>query len=204
MHQHLTSYLCFTLSAALLCQTLTAEEKPSDDLTASIFGFGATPSQDTTQKANVAEEGSCKTNLKTCCPDVPSQLLYFKHIEAKGIGYKKGYSTVGAFLTPYTMFSDFLPFADLRGHVFNDGKLAANAGLGVKYLSNHPFVFGGGVYYDYRQARESHFNQVSLCLETLARRWEARLNGYLPVGRKKHTRTHSQSVGFNFDHFAGT
>ncbi|MBS0647858.1 MAG: right-handed parallel beta-helix repeat-containing protein [Verrucomicrobia bacterium] len=203
MHQHLTSYLCITLSAALICHTLTAEEKPCDDLTASIFGLGASTPKDTTQKANTAEEGSCKVKLEKCSPDVPSQLLYFKHIEAKGIGYKKGYSTVGAFLTPYTMFADFLPFADLRGHVFNDGKFAANAGLGVKYLSNHPFVFGAGVYYDFRQARKTHFNQVSLGLETLARRWEARLNGYLPVGSKKHVQTKSQSVGYNFDHFAG-
>ncbi|MBS0647857.1 MAG: hypothetical protein JSS10_01375 [Verrucomicrobia bacterium] len=196
----------FTLSAALLLSTLAADEKPSDDLTASIFGFGSN-SKDMSQKAVKSEEckngDNCKVQLEKCSPDISSQLLYFKHIEAKGIGYKKGYSTVGAFLTPYTMFADFLPFADLRGHVFNDGKFAANAGLGVKYLSNHPFIFGAGVYYDFRQVRKTHFNQVSLSLETLARRWEARLNGYLPVGSTKHTQTKSESVGYNFDHFAG-
>jgi hypothetical protein len=193
----------FTLSAALLFNTLAADEKLSDDLTASIFGSNPKESSQKALKSEDCDGSNCKVKLEKCSPDIPSQLLYFKHIEAKGIGYKKGYSTVGAFLTPYAMFSDFLPFADLRGHVFNDGKFAANSGLGVKYLSNHPFVFGAGVYYDFRQARHTHFNQVSLSLETLARRWEARLNGYLPVGSTEHTRTKSKSVGFHFDHFAG-
>jgi hypothetical protein len=213
MPKHSSSYI-FSLVLLSAHGFLYGDETNDESLivseeTASVFGFGTgnPPPKDTSQKANTTEgckKGeSCKVKLEKCSPDVPSQILYFKHIEAKGIGYKKGYSTVGAFLTPYTMFSDFLPFADLRGHVFNDGKFAANAGLGVKYLSNHPFVFGAGVYYDFRQVRKTHFNQVSLSLETLSRRWEARLNGYLPVGHKKDTRTKSQSVGFNFDHFAG-
>jgi trimeric autotransporter adhesin len=217
MSKHLSSYIFFSASIVILSAPgyLNADENnedddlvASEDMTASIFGFGAAPSQDSTQKATNTEgckstTGNCKAKIETCTPDVASQYVYFKHIEAKGIGYKKGYSTLAAFLTPYATFADFLPFADLRGHVFNDGKFAANAGIGVKYLSNHPYVFGAGVYYDYRQVRSNHFNQVSLSLETLAHRWEARLNGYLPVGDKKHKRTRSESVGFNFDHFAG-
>ncbi|MBS0647856.1 MAG: right-handed parallel beta-helix repeat-containing protein [Verrucomicrobia bacterium] len=211
MPKHSTSYI-FSLVLLSAHGFLYGEETSDENFivseeTASVFGFGAAPTKDNSQKAATTEGcktgTTCKVKLEKCDSDIPSQLLYFKHIEAKGIGYKKGYSTVGAFLTPYTMFADFLPFADLRGHVFNDGKFAANAGLGVKYLSNHPFVFGAGVYYDFRQVRKTHFNQVSLSLETLARRWEARLNGYLPVGSKKHVQTKSESVGYNFDHFAG-
>ena len=72
-------------------------------------------------------------SLKSVSASAHSDMIYFKHIEGKGYGYKEGYSTVGAFITPYSTFSNLLPFLDLRGHVFNSTwKFAANAGVGFK------------------------------------------------------------------------
>ena len=139
-----------------------------------------------------------------CNPDVHSDMIYFKHIEGKGYGYKEGYSTVGAFITPYSAFTTLLPFLDLRGHSFNNKwKFAANAGVGFKWLTDSPLVFGAAAYYDYRQTHKNHYNQVGLSLEFLCNRWEMRANGYLPVGEKTHSRTISETTSYAFEKFAG-
>ena len=63
-----------------------------------------------------------------------------RHIEAGGIGYDEGYTTIEGFVTPiypnkWLPFKDeWLPFADLRLHIFNDGRPALNAGIGIRYL----------------------------------------------------------------------
>lgn len=139
-----------------------------------------------------------------CKPDVHSDMIYFKHVEGKGYGYNEGYSTLGAFITPYSTFSQVLPFLDLRGHVFNrHWKFAANAGAGIKWLSDSPLVVGAAAYYDYRQTHQNHYNQVGLSFEFLCDRWEIRANGYLPVGAKTHAKTISETVSYAFEKFAG-
>ena len=143
-------------------------------------------------------------SAEICEPAVHPDMIYFKHIEGKGVGYKEGYSTFGAFITPFSTFSSVLPFLDLRGHVFNrTWKFAANAGAGFKYLSDSPWVFGAAAYYDYRQTSKSHYNQASFSFEFLFNRWELRGNGYLPFGHKTHTRKSSEVAAYLFDHFAG-
>jgi hypothetical protein len=105
------------------------------------------------------------------------------NIEAKGIGYDKGYTSLTGFFTiPNTLTTLWIPFLDLRGHIFNDGKLAANAGLGVRYLT--AWAWGLNAYYDYRNTHRQHYNQVSLGMEALGQQFDFRVNGYLPVGRK--------------------
>ena len=146
----------------------------------------------------------CLCAEEICEPAVHSDMIYFKHIEGKGYGYKEGYSTLGAFITPYSTFSHVLPFLDLRGHVFNQHwKFAGNAGVGFKCLTDSPLVFGAGAYYDYRQTHKNHYNQVGLSLELLWDRWEVRANGYLPVGAKTHAHSTSEIASYNFEKFAG-
>jgi len=105
-----------------------------------------------------------------------------KHIEGGGIGYNQGYSTLEGFfsMNKYRI----VPFIDVRGHVFNDGKYAANAGLGIRGLLQHVAV-GLNTYYDYRNTHHQHYNQIGVGLEALSAKWEGRINGYLPIGRKK-------------------
>lgn len=107
-----------------------------------------------------------------------------RHIESSGIGYNQGYTTLQFFLAPDPSRLSIVPLMDLRGHVFDDGKFAANAGLGVRALADCR-VFGANIYYDYRNTKHQHYNQVGVGFETLGIRWDFRANAYLPVGPKK-------------------
>jgi hypothetical protein len=120
------------------------------------------------------------------------------HIEGKGIGYNEGYTSLDGFFA-WDKMENFVPFFDLRGHIFNDGKMAANAGFGGRYLV-HSMArsFGANIYYDYRNATHQRFNQVGAGLESLGTHWDFRINGYFPVG----TRT-SRFFGASFSSFKG-
>jgi hypothetical protein len=119
------------------------------------------------------------------CPDGPQAMhLTVRHIEANGIGYKRGYTTAELFLAPMDLWENtYMPFLDLRAHYFNDNKWAGNAGIGMRFLSGER-IWGINGYYDYRKTKHQHYNQVSAGLESLGRVWDFRINGYLPVGAK--------------------
>jgi hypothetical protein len=113
------------------------------------------------------------------------QRVEVKHIESKGVGYNQGYSTLEGFFTlPYTLDDSWVPFLDIRGHIFNDGKLAVNGGIGVRYLTDSR-VWGLNTYYDYRKTRRFHYNQIGFGFESLGEIWDFRLNAYVPVGKKE-------------------
>ncbi len=119
-----------------------------------------------------------------------------RHIEPGGIGYNQGYTTLEGFFSPMRPYGDvWVPFLDLRGHVFNNGRTAANAGVGVRYIACSR-VWGLNSYYDYRRTYRQHYNQVAAGLESLGRVWDFRINGYLPVGKKT-----SAFWGSHFEHF---
>jgi len=130
-----------------------------------------------------------------CCQQSPrTQRIEVRHIEANGVGYKDGYSTLEGFFTiPYTLDGFWVPFLDIRAHIFNDGKPAVNGGIGVRYLTDSR-VWGFNTYYDYRKTRRFHYNQVGYGFETLGKLWDFRVNAYVPVGKKEsglfHTRFH--------------
>jgi hypothetical protein len=44
--------------------------------------------------------------------------LGLRHIQAGGIGYGKGYTTLETFFSPSPEVWSWIPFLDLRGHVF--------------------------------------------------------------------------------------
>ena len=106
-----------------------------------------------------------------------------RHIESGGIGYDDGYTTLEAFLASDPSQWRVTPFLDARGHVFNNGKWAANAGIGVRSLWGNR-AYGINAYYDYRSTGRFHSNQTGIGLETLGELFDFRLNGYLPVGAK--------------------
>ncbi len=149
---------------------------------------------------------------QTCPHSKRPNRVTIRHIEANGIGYNQGYTTLEGFFSPIYPWGkgeDWVPFVDLRGHVFNNGRLAANAGLGLRYISN--YVYGINAYYDYRDTYRQHYNQVAAGLEALGEIWDFRINGYLPVGRKNSRFYHTQKeaslkganaeVGYHIDHF---
>ena len=105
-----------------------------------------------------------------------------RHIEGGGIGYNQGYTTLDGFFA-YDLNESAVPFLDLRAHVFNDGKLALNTGLGFRYLPKER-IYGFHAFYDYRNTSHDHYNQITIGLETLGQFVDARISGYFPVGSK--------------------
>ena len=139
------------------------------------------------------------TNGNECLSPFHVMHMDVRHTESKGVGYKEGYTTLEGFgiydHNPY-----FMPFLDLRGHVFNDGQFAANIGIGERTVipsNNH--IFGLYLYYDFRQ--EDHgltVNQLSPGVEVVGKRMEYRINAYFPVGNDR-----SDSYRHKFERFQG-
>jgi trimeric autotransporter adhesin len=119
------------------------------------------------------------------------------HIEGGGIGYNQGYTSLEGFFSPVQTKGFYVPFLDLRGHIFNDGKMAANAGMGMRYISDS-IVYGANAYYDYRNTKHQHYNQIALGLEILGQIYDFRINGYLPIGQKT-----SSFFNTEFEEFTG-
>jgi len=105
-----------------------------------------------------------------------------RHIESGGIGYSNGYTTFELFLSSDPSHWRVTPFWDAKGHIFDNGKWAANTGVGIRSLWKDR-AYGLNLYYDYRNTGRFHSNQLGLGLETLGELFDARLNGYFPVGR---------------------
>ncbi|MBP9841862.1 MAG: right-handed parallel beta-helix repeat-containing protein [Simkaniaceae bacterium] len=118
------------------------------------------------------------------CPDGQQHYrVGIRHIESGGIGYEDGYTTFEAFLSSDPSQWSVIPFFDAKGHIFDNGKWAANAGIGLRSLFGNR-VYGINTYYDYRNANHFHSNQIGIGLETLGELFDFRINGYLPVGAK--------------------
>ena len=134
-----------------------------------------------------------------CTSPYQNHHVGIRHNEARGVGYKKGYTTLeGFFLSDY-FGNTFLPFLDLRGHVFDNGKFAGNAGIGARsLLSQINHYVGAYLYYDVRSEDRLTINQLSPGLELVGKRMEYRVNAYFPVGKKK-----SRRYGTEFDTFEG-
>jgi hypothetical protein len=143
---------------------------------------------------NPAEAKEQAKSNETCGTSPRPMRVTAKHIEPNGIGYHQGYTTLEGFF-PYSGWDNWLVFLDARAHMFNDGRPAANAGLGVRYLTDTR-VWGINAYYDYRKTHRQHYNQAAMGLEALGRIWDFRINGYLPVGEHK-----SRNYGLKFSRF---
>ena len=121
-----------------------------------------------------------------CIPPPKPERIGVSQTEGKGLGYAEGYTSLDLFLSQPFCHSGLVPFLDVRGRRFNNGKYAANAGLGLRWLNACASqVWGINGFYDYEDTKHGHYNQAALGLEFFSERWEAHLNGYLPVGRKR-------------------
>ena len=130
------------------------------------------------------------------CDNAPApRRASLRHIESKGIGYRQGYTSVDLFVASNQPMHSLVPFVDARFHIFNNGLPAVNAGMGLRYIAPS-WVYGINTYYDYRKTHRFHYNQFALGLEALGKVWDVRLNGYLPVGKKK-----SPFFNTKFSHF---
>lgn len=112
---------------------------------------------------------------------------YISHNEGSGLGYKQGYSSLGLQYAPtWECTGNMQYLLDVRGHLFNNGDPAANAGIGARYIDHsRGAIYGANLYYDYRDTHGHAMQQIGIGLELLGKRFDFRMNGYLPFGRHK-------------------
>lgn len=115
--------------------------------------------------------------------------LTLKHIEADGVGYRGGYSTLeGMFM--FQVGQNHLPFIDARWHVLDRGKMAANIGWGYRYnVAGSGVLIGGNAYYDQQGAPGRDFRQLSAGIELLSSALDFRASGYFPIWTPKDVRS---------------
>lgn len=121
-----------------------------------------------------------------CVEEETPSTVTVRHREHEGVGYKTGYTTLDVFFTP-NWVRNFQPFMNVRGHVMNDGKFAANLGLGVRGAPIEKLAIGGNFFFDYREVSGMPAYQLGSGLEILSPYVDLRVNGYLPVGHKNKT-----------------
>lgn len=136
-----------------------------------------------------AQDTSSPENNSSACG-----LLTLRHIEAGGIGYDHGYTSLTGLAFPSTAEGHWIwPVVDMRVHEFNNNTQAINAGIGARFASSKLYrVFGGNLYYDYRNTHCGSYNQIGVGFEFLGERIDLRFNGYLPFGKKRRTISHCE------------
>jgi hypothetical protein len=123
-------------------------------------------------------------------------------------GNNRNYAQVSAF-TPLVSSKEDLIFGDIRymHHLPKAGKkknslydskaYEANFGLGYRKALDDEMVAGTAAYYDIRNSMISKdlFSQVTLNIHLLTSTWQTHANLYIPVGKKKITKTDSKFTG---------
>jgi hypothetical protein len=125
---------------------------------------------------------------------------YLQTLQLGGVGYDTGYTTLAFQLFPNVQpAAQSLYFIDARFHYFNDNKWAANLGFAVRsYKECWDAVLGINAFYDFRQIHDE-FHQVGVGLEMLGRRFDLRVNGYLPIAQTTffgHTHNYNYPGGY--------
>lgn len=115
-----------------------------------------------------------------------------------GLGYSVPYSSLGFFLAPPSEDQQTFSFLDLKGHLFNNGMEAANAGLGIRYFDDDcpSLLWGLNLVYDYYKNTRHTYNQIGAGFEIMSERWDFHLNAYVPIGDKR-----KDIYRFNYDFF---
>lgn len=111
--------------------------------------------------------------------------------ENSGVYQGSNYTTFGVLLASDYTAGAFFPLIDLRANRFDNDTYAFNIGAGGRYILANNFceILGFNMFYDWRQGALNEYNQLSLGLEILGRRWDFRANGYFPVGAKTYQLT---------------
>ncbi|NJL03286.1 MAG: hypothetical protein HC910_22965, partial [Spirulinaceae cyanobacterium SM2_1_0] len=101
-----------------------------------------------------------------------------------GVGYGSTYGSFYAFV-PFSQTPEQRTFfGEGRVNLLAQGEVGSNIRLGYRqHLPESDLVVGGHLGYDLRNTEFSEtFHQIGLGAEVMGQRWEARLNGYLPIG----------------------
>lgn len=170
----------------LICYTLSLPSSSfADDEDGGSYYYSPEPTHSPYPygpKKEPIPEPPAKIEEKT----VHSFRFALKHKEANGIGYDQGYSSLDGFFL-FSSMGNWYPFFDVRAHLFNNGKPAANLGFGLRFLpDNVAAAFGINGFFDFKDTSHSTFEQVGAGIEILGTKWELRANGYLPIFTKNN------------------
>ncbi|MDP1608739.1 MAG: inverse autotransporter beta domain-containing protein [Chlamydiales bacterium] len=174
-----------------LLQTKNSEEPLCQNPDSSgYFGISLEDLMKDQEESNLAEEVQLEQREEAHPAQIECDLgsrpmqAGVRHSQGAGVGYTHGYTTLEGFFSPKYCYHEWTPFLDLRGHMFNNSRYAANAGIGLRYLSS-AIAWGINSYYDYRNTEKFHYNQWGVGLEAIGPFWSVHVNGYLPVGKKR-------------------
>lgn len=117
--------------------------------------------------------------------------LYFADRIGSGIGYKRGYSSVG-FLT-YFPFTRHTPFLDFRFHYLHSRHFAGNFGVG--FCMPGPRQFAGAFYVDILTKHQTVFSQFTSSWQWLSRYIGMHINASLCL-KERHK---SKQCCFDYD-----
>ena len=158
-------------------------------LSATLFALPLI-SQENSASSDGSSEYFPACSVCECDPSPCLGKMSLRNRSPGGIGYVHGYSSIDLFYAAQTG-PNWFPYIDLRGHVFNDGKPAFNAGIGTRYLcTDSEAALGLNFFWDYGNARHTTFHQIGLGAEILWPYWDLHLNGYVPISKvKKSYRT---------------
>ncbi len=135
----------------------------------------------------IVTDGVLPSYLENAGGGSPAELnLRTGYTSARGIGRDVGYGTVAAYFSPRPESGCFAPYIDLRGHSLDNGRWAANAGLGLQYVPEEGgCLWRGYGFYDYRDGRHGRsFNQLSVGFDRIGECFDFRANGYFPLSFK--------------------
>lgn len=136
-------------------------------------------------------------------PNDSPQHITFRHTEFNGVGHDNGYTSIDFFMAPFGEPRGIMPFVDMRGHVLNNGDIAANIGFGFRRQpADGDCVWGFNLFYDWRERPDfsfhaHQFHQVGVGFEIFCPHFDLRLNGYIPVGRNLSKEVHFHSFEGN-------
>jgi len=121
-----------------------------------------------------------------------------KFTSGPGTGYESSFGSVSGFVPITQTAGKNLLFTEGKLNISTEnGNLGGNLRLGYRtVLPESNLVLGGYLGYDIRDTGNTTFHQLGAGLEALANGWEARLNGYLPVGDRRNL-VHEQTFGFS-------
>ncbi len=107
-----------------------------------------------------------------------------------GIASMTDYTSLALLFAPDFWIGEVLPMVNLRGFRFSDNTFAGSFGVAARYLPTSICeVIGLNAYYDVREESGGPFHQLGLGAEVLSKRWDLRINGYLPLGPGRNVST---------------
>jgi len=137
--------------------------------------------------------------LGTC--DYPGHIWVGFNAAETGLGYEGSYMTIGGLTALGDDIFEGTIFLDGQAHLDEYGRMFANLGIGRRQYID-PVLVGVGVFGDFDGSRFTDrdfvhdFAQVGVSLDLIGDGWEARGNGYFPVGDTDFTLGNENTLFF--------